>query len=195
MGTALVVIDVQKGIDESEHWGGNRNNLFAEDQIKRLLHFWRSLHLPVFIIQHCSASPTSPFRPGYNGNDLKEFVGPGPNERLIKKSHTNAFIETNLQELLQYDGIDELVLCGFVTNNSVEATARMAGDLGFKVTVLSDATATFDKRGIDGTVYSSELIHQISLANLRHEYAEVKKTEEVMREYGLKSDQVTPINV
>ena len=195
MRTALMVLDVQMGIDEAAHWGGNRNNLLAEDLIRQILEFWREHQWPVYIIQHCSTSSTSPLRPGQMGNDLKEFVQPRQIERLVKKSHTNAFIQTDLHELLQQDGIAKLVMCGFVTNNSVEATARMAGDLGYKVTVLSDGTATFNKQGIDGTVYTSELIHQISLANLRDEYAAVKSTQEVMREYGFSEDQSRPKNL
>jgi len=138
------------------------------------------LEFPVYVVQHCSQDPASPLRPGHVGNELKSFVRPKENERLIKKHYTNAFIETDLLQQLRDDSVAVIVICGFVTNNSVEATARMAGELGFKVTVVSDATATFDKRGIDNRVYSSELIHQISLANLNGEYAAIETTAEVV---------------
>ena len=67
---ALVLIDVQRGIDESEHWGGNRNNPEAEQNIALLLEWWRKLKFPVIIVQHCSVSSDSPFRPGHHGNAL-----------------------------------------------------------------------------------------------------------------------------
>jgi nicotinamidase-related amidase len=178
--TALVLIDVQKGIDETAHWGGNRNNPDAEKNIERLLSSWRAAKRPVIIVQHNSVEPASPFRPSHYGNQLKDFVRPTVGEKLVKKSMTSAFTGTDLQEYLTVKKIQRLVITGFVTNNSVEATARMAGDLGFTTIVVSDATATFDKPGSDGTKYDSHLIHAISLANLSGEYATIVKTDQLI---------------
>ncbi len=178
--TALVLIDVQKGIDEAVHWGGNRNNPEAENNIERLLSAWRTAKRPVIIVQHDSTEPASPFRPSHYGNQLKDFVRPAIGEKLVKKSTTNAFAGTDLQEYLTTKKINHLVITGFVTNNSVEATARMAGDLGFRTFVVSDATATFDKRASDGTKYDSHLIHTISLANLSGEYATIVNTGQLL---------------
>ena len=178
--TALILIDVQKGIDETAHWGGNRNNPDAEKNIERLLSAWRTAKRPVIIVQHNSVEPASPFRATHYGNQLKDFVRQAVGEKLIKKSTTSAFAGTDLQEYLTAKKIQRLVITGFVTNNSVEATARMAGDLGFKTIVVSDATATFDKTGSDGTKYDSHLIHAISLANLSGEYATIVKTDQLI---------------
>jgi nicotinamidase-related amidase len=79
-----------------------------------------------------------------------------------------------------------LVICGFVTNNSVEATVRHAGDLGFETVVVSDAVACFNKLGLDGSIYDSALVHQISLSNLAGEYASIKATEEIIRDLANK---------
>jgi nicotinamidase-related amidase len=149
--TALIVIDVQHGIDEAAHWGGNRNNPSAEENIARLLKHCRALNLPVVIVQHDSVSPLSPFRPGQKGNQLKDFVTVMPGEKSIHKSTANAFLKTDL-----------------------------AGELGFDTTVVSDATASFDKIGVDGTKYSATLIHQVSLSNLKDEYASIATTAEVI---------------
>lgn len=178
--TALIVIDVQYGIDEAGHWGGNRNNPSAEENIARLLKHFRALGLPVVIVQHDSVSPASPFRPGQKGNLLKDFVKVLPGEKSIHKSTANAFIRTDLENFLKAQQVSNLIIAGFVTNNSVEATARMAGELGFRTTVVSDATASFDKVGVDGTKYSSTLIHQVSLSNLKDEYASIASTAEVI---------------
>jgi nicotinamidase-related amidase len=180
MNQALLIIDVQKGIDEVSHWGGNRNNPEAEGNIKVLLHAWRKIGLPVFIIKHCSLSPQSPFYPHQKGNELKDFVTLLESEELIQKETANAFLRTPLIEKLAEKDIQHLYITGFVTNNSIEATARMAGELGFKTTVISDATACFNKTGVDGTVYSAELIHQISLSNLKDEYAAITTTQQVL---------------
>lgn len=180
MQTALIVIDVQKGIDEALHWGGNRNNPEAEGNIKLLLAEWRSRKWPVVIVQHFSNSEHSPFHASKPGNALKDFIFVSEGEELIRKSTTNAFIRTPLETRLHERGVREVVICGFVTNNSVEATARMSGELGFKTTVVSDATASFNKVGLDGNVYPAELIHSISLGNLMDEYAEIRTTRQVI---------------
>lgn len=177
---ALILIDVQKGIDEADHWGGNRNNPEAERNIERLLNEWRRHNLPVVIVQHDSRSSRSPFRPGYRGNELKDFIKVAAGEKLVKKSTTSAFVGTDLANHLSHDKITSLVITGFVTNNSVEATTRHAGDLGFEITLVSDAVACFDKAGREGSMYPSQLVHQISLSNLEGEYASIKTTEEVI---------------
>jgi len=180
MNPALLVIDVQKGIDYATHWGGNRNNPEAEGNIQKLVRGWRQKHCPVFIIQHCSLNPTSPFYPGKPGNDLKDFIFVMDNERLIRKSKANAFLDTSLEEDMISQNISHVVITGFVTNNSVESTARMSGELGFRTVVVSDATACFNKKAMDGTIYPSETIHQISLCNLQGEYATIRTTQEVL---------------
>jgi nicotinamidase-related amidase len=179
MNTALIVIDVQKGIDEAAHWGGSRNNPEAEGNIMLLLAHWREKNFPVIIVQHCSVEKSSPFFPGKEGNALKDFVRP-LNGELIQKNCANALLEKKMVEKLSAQKVTRLVITGFVTNNSVEATARMAGETGYDTVVVSDACAAFNKTGIDGTVYPSELVHQLSLTNLSGEYARIQTTKEVL---------------
>lgn len=173
----LLIIDAQEGIKDEAHWGGNRNNPAAENNIETLLNHWRTLALPVVVVQHGSVSETSPFRPGAPGNKLMPFVA---GEMVIQKSTANAFVNTNLSEYLKGNKISSLVIAGFVTNNSVEATARYAGDVGFNTVVVADATACFDKIGLDGKKYSSDVVHQLSLANLKDEYATIMSTQELL---------------
>ena len=175
-----MIIDAQDGINEESHWGGNRNNPQAETNISTLLTHWRKWNAPVIIVQHCSVASSSPFRPEHSGNKLMTFVELLPNEKLVQKSTASAFIKTDLYQYIEHKKIEGLVVTGFVTNNSVEATARNAGDSGINTTVVSDATACFDKVALNGKKYSSEDVHQLSLANLRDEYAAIKTTEEVL---------------
>jgi hypothetical protein len=56
----------------------------------------------------------------------------------------------------------------------------MAGNFGFDTLLISDATATFDRIGINGEKFSSELIHQTTLANLNNEFAQVINTEKLL---------------
>ena len=61
---------------------------------------------------------------------------------MLHKTSHNAFTTTNLQQLLTQEGIGEVVLCGLRTEQCVETTARLASDLGYQVTFVTDATAT-----------------------------------------------------
>lgn len=85
-----------------------------------------------------------------------------------------------------------LVVTGVLTNNSVEATVRMAGNLGFDVRLVSDATATVDKRDLSGKVWPAEDIHAISLANMAGEYATVFSTDKALAAFGQGAGKVRP---
>ena len=52
----------------------------------------------------------------------------------------------------------------------------MAGNLGFKTYLVSDATATFNRNGLDGKEYSAEDIHNMTLVNLHEEFATIMTT-------------------
>jgi nicotinamidase-related amidase len=178
---ALVLIDVQKAIDDPS-WGSDRNNPQAEENMARLLAHWRARGWPVFHVRHMSREPGSTYRPGQAGNEFKGEVTPLAGERVIEKSTNSAFIGTSLAEELRGSGT--VVIAGVITNNSVEATARMAGNLGFATVVVSDATATFGRRDFSGRWRTAEEVHDLSLANLDGEYATVRSTAEVLHTFA-----------
>ena len=68
---ALLLIDIQKGSDDIEYWGGHRNNPEAECQAAKLLGFWRKKALPIYHIKHCSSNPKSRLAEGNSGNDFR----------------------------------------------------------------------------------------------------------------------------
>jgi nicotinamidase-related amidase len=176
---ALLIIDVQKAIDDPV-WGSDRNNPGAEANIARLLAAWRASGWPLFHIRHVSREPDSTYRPGQPGAAFKAEVAPLAGERVIEKSVNSAFIGTPLEHELRSVGSYSVVITGVITNNSVEATARMAGNLGFVTIVVSDATATFGRRDFTGRWRTSEEVHAMSLANLAGEYATVLTTNEML---------------
>jgi len=176
--SALLLIDVQKGFDDPV-WGV-RNNPQAELNMETLLNHWRSKQWPVVHIQHCSIEPNSPLRPEVEGNQFKEFAQPKEGEPVFKKTVNSAFIGTELEEYLCTKGIQSLVIVGLTTDHCVSTSTRMAGNLGFDVTLVSDAVATFDRTGPDGVHYSAEQIHQIHLASLHGEFCVVKTTVELL---------------
>ena len=184
--TALLLVDIQVGLDEYDFYGGERNNPDAESNCKRILDFFRENKLPLIHIQHCSTNPASPLSPEKEGNAIKSIVQPIDAEPVVQKNVHSAFIGTDLKERLETKGVREVIIVGLTTDHCVSTTARMAANLGFQTTVVSDATATFNKIGIDGKNYEAELIHQTALASLKDEFAEIVDTETLME--NLKTD-------
>ena len=70
---ALIVVDVQRGFEEEEFWGP-RDNPAADENIAALIDAWQETGRPVVFVRHDSSQPGSPLRPGYGGNDFKEYV-------------------------------------------------------------------------------------------------------------------------
>ena len=178
--TALLVIDVQKGFDDPR-WG-KRNNPDAESNVALLLCEWRKQDLPIIHIQHCSVEPDSPLRPEAPGNEFKDEALPLTGEKIFTKTVNSAFIGTELEDYLRSHGIHYLVIVGLTTDHCVSTSTRMAGNLGFEVTLVTDATATFDRLGHDDTEYLADEIHKIHLASLNEEFCVVRSTVEVLDE-------------
>jgi nicotinamidase-related amidase len=174
---ALILVDIQKGFEDIAYWGGQRNNPDAELRASELLRIWRDNGLPIFHVQHCSSNPVSPLRESHPGNQFIDLVAPIEGEPIIKKSVNSAFIGTDLQTQLDEAGITTLVIVGLTTDHCISTTTRMAGNLGYKTFLVADATATFNKKGIDGQNYPAELIHETALASLNNEFATIITTD------------------
>ena len=121
MTRALLVIDMQRGFDDLGFWGPTANP-DCEAHVGALVDRWAADGEPVVVVRHDSRSEGSPLHPASPGNALVDVVAAWLGER----------------------GIRELVICGIQTNMCVETTARMGGNLGYDVTVVLDATRTFD---------------------------------------------------
>jgi len=178
--TALILIDIQKGFDDLSYWGA-RNNPEAEQNASQILNVWRANGLPVFHIKHNSTNPKSKLVAGQRGNEIQDIVKPLPSEPVISKNVNSAFIGTDLKERLDKQEIKSLVMVGLTTDHCVSTSVRMAGNLGFNVQVISDATATFDKELPSGEKLPAELIHQANLASLHNEFATVLTTQELLQ--------------
>ena len=174
---ALILVDIQKGFDNIEYWGGQRNNPDAEENVGELLRLWRKHHLPIFHIKHCSSNPDSLLNEANEGNDFKDLVKPINSEPIIKKNVNSAFIGIDLKEQLDNLKITKLVMVGLTTDHCISTTTRMAGNFGFDTFLVSDATATFNKKGVEGQNYPAELIHETALASLNGEFARIVTTE------------------
>ncbi len=180
---SLIIIDMQQGMKGSA--AGPRNNPDAENNIQQLLMAWRGADWPIVHVRHISRSPDSPFWPGQPGAAFQPELAPADNEHIVEKNVPDAFILSGLERWLHVRGIGRVVLVGVSTNNSVEATARTAGNLGFATLVVSDATFAFDKNDYTGMPRSADEVHAMSLANLDEEYATVMCTKDVLNQFKL----------
>ena len=166
--SALIVVDVQQAFLDPR-WG-ERNNPQAESNIARLLAAWRNKGLPVRHVVHDSVEPNSLLRRECPGNVVQAVAIPKGAEPVYRKHVNSGFIGTSLEKDLRQDGIDTVVIVGLTTNHCVSTTARMAGNLGFRTFVVSDATASFARRALDGTLRPAEAVHSAALSDLHGEF-------------------------
>lgn len=188
---ALIVIDVQKAIDHPS-WG-ERNNPEAEHNIAALLAAWRASGRPIYHVRHDSVEPASNYRPGQPGHDFKPEAQPLPGETIIAKRTNSAFIGTDLESRLRGASQNTLVIAGVITNNSVESTVRMAGNLGFNTFLVEDAVFTFGRKDWNGIFRTASEVHAMSLANLDGEYCTITTTRAVLD--AIRDSAETPLEV
>jgi len=171
---ALIVVDVQAGFDDPA-WG-ERNNPACEQNVAALTDRWEQLGWPVVIVRHDSVEPQSPLRPELPGNRLKDFLA-GRGDLLVTKSAHSAFHgRPDLHGWLTDRGVEAVAVCGITTNHCCETTARVACDLGYRVTFVGDATATFGRHTPDGRLIDADTLAETTYANLAGEFAEVRHT-------------------
>jgi nicotinamidase-related amidase len=178
--TALVVIDVQEGFDDPS-WG-TPNNPAAEANIGALLEGWRAAGQPVVLVRHDSRESGSPLTPGTPGNSFAAYLHGVESALVFGKSVNSAFHgEVDLHAWLTGRGIGAIVLAGIQTNMCVETTARVGGNLGYQVTVVLDATRTFDLAGPDGTVLTADELTRATATNLHGGgFARIATTNDVL---------------
>mgnify|MGYP003564627690 FL=1 len=173
--SALLLIDLQVGFDERS-WG-ERNNPNCEANAARMLAAARASGVEVIHIRHHSREPQSPLRREKPGFGWKPETAPRGGERRFVKRVNSAFIGTGLAAVLDAAGITELAIVGLTTDHCVSTTARMAENLGYVVTVIADATATFERVSPWGDRVSAEALHDGALTSLAGEFATVIETD------------------
>ena len=155
----------------------------------KLLSAWRAAGALIIHIQHDSIMPNSPLRGDRPGFAFKPEVAPLPGEPVITKHVNSAFIGTDLEARLRDMGAKALVIVGLTTDHCVSTSTRMAGNLGFEVELVGDATATFERSDVNGQSISAEEMHRVNLASLHGEFCNVVTTKEVLASFsrGFKS--------
>lgn len=174
--TALILIDIQ-----NDYFPGGNMTLegpeAAARQAARALEHFRRQGRPVFHIRHESVLPGSTFMiPGTAGAEIHPLVAPRDGETVITKYYPNAFRETGLKEALQEKGIQHIVVAGMMTHMCIDTSVRAGFDLGFRATLLHDATATRALPLGDRTI-SAETVQGAFISALGQAFATVVDTE------------------
>ncbi|WP_420433992.1 cysteine hydrolase family protein [Hyphobacterium sp.] len=172
-----IPIDIQKGIDEYAATVAGHSNPAFDANVTRLFAAARAAGHPILHIKHNSTEPGSLLRPEAPGNAFKAEARPRPGEPVIEKSVNSAFIGTGLEQQLHQMGADHLVVFGMTTEHCVSTTVRMAANLGFRTTLVGDATAAFPATTLDGETIDAVTHHKVHLAALHDEFANVIDTD------------------
>ncbi len=109
--------------------------------------------------------------PNSREGKIIEPLKPVENELVFVKTASCPFNATNINYVLNNMGIDQLVICGVVTNGCVSTTVRNASDLSYEVIVPEDTCAAF-----------SEWHHTATIEILRDDYAKIRSTADVVEE-------------
>ncbi|MBS4535708.1 isochorismatase family protein [Clostridium sp. D2Q-14] len=177
--SALLIIDVQKGLDDKQY--GKRKNPNAEENILKLLKKWREEKLLVIFTKYYSKRKGSPLEKTNSNSKIKDIVKSLDNEKIVKKMTNSTFINTELHKILQSHNIMELVIVGLTTENCVSPTARNGKDLGYSIYIVSDATAAFKKVNLRSKMVNANLIHEIELICFNNEVGNILLTKVIIK--------------
>nr|WP_284193763.1 cysteine hydrolase family protein [Vibrio zhanjiangensis] len=145
---------------QNDYFPDGRFPLWNTDKIlintKELIAKANQQHVPVFLVQHISSAPKGMapfFEKGSEGANIHpEIMAICPNAEVIQKQHADSFHQTHLEESLGKFDIDELLICGMMTQNCVTHTAISKKAEKYKVSIIEDCCTTTDK-----------MIHKIAL--------------------------------
>jgi nicotinamidase-related amidase len=114
--------------------------------------------LNIVLQQNCLVDGTS-------GAAVVDEIAPQPGDLVVTHQRVGAFHGSELDNLLRGSGIDTVVFCGVATNASVEGTARVASDLGYRVVIVSDACSAASEAAHAASVESLGLLGEITTTN------------------------------
>jgi nicotinamidase-related amidase len=170
--TGLLIIDIQEF-----YFPGGKTQLenaeMAGTNAGLILDRFRESGLKVYHVRHN-------FEPGGN---IHPYVKPLEGEEVISKAQVNAFLDTDLLEILESDSIQQLVICGMQTHMCVEAAVRAAHDLGFDCILVGDACATRALQ-YEEQIISAKNVQSSTLQTLQGTYARVITTTEFLRDFN-----------
>lgn len=176
MKRALLVIDVQ-----NEYFSGKLPVTYPHgslDNIIKAIYAAEDNEIPIIVIQHTALQNNSAtFVKESSEWNLHESISSKKYNYLVEKNFPGSFTNTELENILRSNGIDTVVICGYMTQMCCDTTSRQAFHLGFSVEFLSDATGTLDISNYAGRVTAEEL-HKAILVTQAMKFSKVVSTEE-----------------
>jgi nicotinamidase-related amidase len=179
--TALVVIDLQKGVV------GRQTAPYTADSVVKnaaaIAAAFRKNGMPIFLVRVAFSAdgkhmlrplvdaPWPTQTPPPDWTEIVPEMGPKPGDFVITKHQWGAFYGTELDLQLRRHGITSIVLCGIATNIGVESTARFAFEYGFNQIFVEDAMAAMSAEE-----------HALTVAKIFPRIGLVKKTSEILDE-------------
>ena len=148
MSTALVVIDVQKGIlalPDAPRAAVLERFDEVRGRIAGLVAAARRADVPIIFVQH-DGPPGHRLETGTLGWAICEDLNGASGDPVVRKTACDSFHETKLQAVLSEHGIRRLVVAGLMTQYCVDTTCRRAVSLGYDVTLVADGHTTADSR-------------------------------------------------
>ena len=191
MSTALLLVDTQKGVNDTLYYGGkdgSRNNPDAEKNILSLLSEWRKSHRRIAFTRHNSREQNSPLKLKLESGQQLPGMEPQDNDIVVVKDVNSGFIGTSLELDLRRAAIKRLVVVGFFTNMCIETTVRMAGNMGFDTYLVHDACAAINRVGHDQKSYDAELVHKMAVAHLHGEFCTAISTTDAIKLCSMDSE-------
>jgi nicotinamidase-related amidase len=176
---ALIVVDIQNDYFPHGKWPLVGVEA-AADNAARLIQAFRDAGDAVVHIRHefiCDVAPF--FTPGSEGAYLHPKVINRADEPVVLKHFVNSFRETELQSILDQQGIENLVIVGNMSHMCVDGITRAAADLGYTVTVIHDACATRDLE-FNGLTVPAVHVHAAFMSALGFAYASVVSTDDFL---------------
>lgn len=141
MKTALVVIDVQRGLLEPEPQPFEASEVV--EKINRLASAARAAGSPVIFVQH--ERDGTPLEYGSKSWDLVEGLVVQEDDLRVRKKTPDSFLITELQAMLESQAVARVVVAGYASEFCVDTTCRRAAALGYEVILAADAHTTHDK--------------------------------------------------
>lgn len=176
---AIIAVDIQNDYFADGKWPlvGIEN---AAANAAKVIEHARQAGALVVHVRHEFTIPQAPFFiPGTPGAEIHPVVAPLEAETVVVKNYPNSFLKTDLKEVLDKQGIEEVVVIGAMSHMCIEATSRAASDFGYQVTVVHDACATRDVEFKDVVVPAAQ-VHASAMAALGFAYAGLKSTAEYL---------------
>lgn len=178
--TALVVIDLQKGIASADRQLAPHSASEVVGNAAKLAEAFRQKGMPVFLV-HVVASDKERLSviadeqnwgssaPGKDWSDFMPELGRSDRDIVIAKRQWGAFYGTDLELQLRRRGMDTIVLCGISTNHGVESTARFAYEYGFQQIFAEDAMSSMTAE-----------MHNIAIGTSFRRMGRVRTTQEIL---------------